>query len=524
MFEKQRLQDIYRAAKDAFDEYYYDLRTTKNEKLFLTDALKCEIYANAISLCLELYYELCDSPGLETSCRSILEALILLRMIDSDELDDEQISNFKHQSALLFYGNLFETAEDKKDRILNEELDKLMREKIPWIIEDYDKAMDAYRAKYGAKMDEIAARHAIREGLFFATKNASKRKSFTRLFKNHMKDIDETGALYQRISFFAHPWFLDNMEDFSVVREERLKDAGLCLDLVEEILNDRLTSGKSFSKGIDEEVDEAKDYVLRSQDVENICSRLCDLELDTDDPSPFAAFCLAYMRDTLTEMNLLIGLGFSEIALSKFQTICEFWSMYSIIKNAGDSLTTFALQKAFDYSTRIQLQKLGSKVRTKDVSVLQKAFEDAFENPTISFEEYKESVENGEATEKTSLSFLGEVWKGKSKSFIGLVQLAIDDLFPIAHADQKIEFAMAYLFCIDVHHATGFCYTRPRDSWVLLSHIALAGIYELLFYHAFVLSLPPNNMSEGKRLSDRLRLLLDVERLEIKQLELKYPE
>ena len=83
---------------------------------------------------------------------------------------------------------------------------------------------------------------------------------------------------------------------------------------------------------------------------------------------------------------------------------------------------------------------------------------------------------------------------------------------------------MAYLFCIDVHHATGFCYTRPRDSWVLLSHIALAGIYELLFYHAYVLSLPPNNMPEGKRLSDRLRLLLDVERLEIKQLELKCPE
>lgn len=517
---QETLDALYFVCRESFKEDYARLRKADDPKSLLVDALYCEICANTISLCIELSCDLTDSPAMETSCRSILEAIILLRMVIKNELDDEQIANFEKQSALLFYGNLFETAQEKKDELLCDDESELMKKKIDWIVADYKRALEAYRKKYGEKWDERASREAIREGLFFTYKSPSKGKSFTTLFNKHMKDVDQNGLMYKRISFFAHPWYLDNLDDLDLLRQERFRDIARCLEIVQQLFTDKLGVASQTHGAIESDLDSLGIHLQRSQAIESICSDLCQKATRSASPISYTSLCFAFLRDALTEMNIMNGLGYPEMALSKFQSVAEFWAMNALLNNSRGPKEFAALQRAFDYSTRVQIHNLGGfdKLCLKEEQVLKNAFESAFENPLISFEEYKANVS------KNSLLFLKGEPVDRAPGFLDIVRLGMEIAFPPEHSDKRKGFILSYLFSIDVHHATGFCYTENRDCWLLLSHMGLKGIYESVWLFARLMALPPYEDPTVLPLCEELIELINGETKEIANLNLKYPE
>lgn len=516
---QETLDALYFVCRESFKTNYDRLKNADDPKSMLVDALYCEVCANTISLCVELSSDLTDSPAMETSCRSILEAIILLRMVIKGELDDEQIANFEKQSALLFYGNLFETAREKKDELFSDDEARSMKKKIDWIVADYECAFEAYRQKYGEKMDERASREAIREGLFFTYKNPSNGKSFTTLFNKHMQDVDKKGLMYKRISFFAHPWYLDSLDDLEMLRQERFKDVARCLEIVQELFSDELKEASHTGGIIESDLIAIGIHFQRSQTIESICSELCQKATRPGSPISYTSLCFAFLRDALTEMNIMNGLGYPEMALSKFQSVAEFWAMNALLNKTGGPKQFTAFHQAFDYSTRIQIHNLGGfdSIGLKNDQVLKNAFESAFENPSISFEEYKTNVS------KNSLLFLKCEPVDRAPSFLEMVRLGTEIMFPPEHLNKRKGFVLSYLFSIDVHHATGFCYTENRDCWLLLSHIGLKGIYQSVWLFAMLMALS----SEGPAicpLCKSLIELIDAETNEISNLDLKYPE
>ncbi len=516
----ETLDALYFICRESFSADYERLRTADNPKSILVNALRCEVCANAISLCVELRCDLTNSPAMETSCRSILEAIALLRMVEKGELDDEQIANFEKQSALLFYGNLFETAKEKKDELFDDDASDAMKKKMDWIVADCERAFESYRKKYGEKLDEMASRTAIRESLFFTCKDPSKRNTFTALFKKHMADIDPKGLMYQRISFFAHPWYLDNLDDLDLVRQDRLKDVGRCVEILQEFFAEELKIAPRTGGSVESDLNALGIHLQRSQAVETICSGLHYTVSKALPSISYTSLCFAFLRDALTEMNIMIGLGYPEMALSKFQSVAEFWTMNALLNNANGQKEFVALHRAFDYSTRVQMRRLGSfkKLRLKDEQVLRNAFESAFAAPSISFEEYKTNIS------RNSLFFLKDEPAKKGPALLDIVRLGTEIAFPPEHLVNRKEFVLSYLFSIDVHHATGFCYTENRDCWLLLSHIGLRAIYKSMWIFAtLIASLPfgdPIVLSYCKGLIE----LIDAETKEIGDLNLKYPE
>ena len=136
--------------------------------------------------------------------------------------------------------------------------------------------MEAYRKKYRDELDERASRAAIRESLFFTNNSTKKKKrnTFTKLFEKHKNDIDPSGNLYQRISTFTHPWYVDNIDDYDLLREERIKDVDFCLKLVKEFLGDRYVDASNQTDGLDEEC--VGEYMNRSILIERVCQQLFD--------------------------------------------------------------------------------------------------------------------------------------------------------------------------------------------------------------------------------------------------------
>ena len=520
--DKKEINKLYIACRESFEEYYADLKQADDNKRFFVDALECEICANAISLCIELYCELIDSPGMETSCRSILEAMALRNMVFLNELDDEQLANFKHQSALLFYGNIFDTAQEERDRLYNDAESELLKKKIHWIVEDYERAMETYREKYGSDLDEKAARDAIRESLFFAAKNPSRLKSFTTIVNGHLRDFDKTGTMYQRISFFAHPWYVDSVDDVLAIRSERLKDVYTCLEALQGYFAARLAKVSDGMRGIEEDLSRSKDYLSNAQLIKNVCFHLHGM---TKNPLSFTSLCYAFLKDLLAEMNILIGLGYHEIALSKFQVACEFWGMNALINNVENPTQLKSIHRMFDYSTRLHLRKVGSPVSRfaniplKDAESIRAAFTLAPNDLRLSFEEYCRRIK------ADSRAFPCVFIPRERFSYMDFVRLPADLMFPVDHFYQKECFIIGYMFSIDVHHATGFCYTENRDCWATLSHGALYSIYDILigFVSLFALF---SGIAIGtiQPFLKALAGLMDSERRELNELDLKYPE
>ena len=517
---QKTLDALYSVCRKTFDTNYQQLRQTDDPKLKLVDALYCEICANTISLCVELTCDLTDSPSMETSCRSILEAIILLRMVFREELDQEQIANFEKQSALLFYGNIFDTAKEEEDELFDKNEAESMKKKIEWIVSDCEGALEAYRKKYGDKFDERASRNAIREGLFFSRKNPAKGKSFTNLFNSHMSDVDPKGLMYKRVSFFAHPWYLSDIDDLAWLREERFKDVARCLELVQELFADELENASSSDGAIEHDLDALGVHLKRSQAIESICSDLSQRSPTSESEVSFSSLCFAFLRDLLTEMNIMNGLGFPEMALSKFQSIAEFWAMNAILNNADGQKKYAALHRAFDYSTRVQIRNLGGfdELGLKEDRVLKNALESAFDNPSISFEDYKANIS------KNSLLFLKGEPVESAPSFLDIVRQGVEIVFPPDRINKRKGFVLSYLFSIDVHHATGFCYTENRDCWLYLSHLGLARTYESIWFFVWLMTLPPNEDPTVKSHLESLIELINDENQEIVNLNLKYPE
>ncbi len=518
---QKTLDALYYVCRESFKENYERLRQEDDPKSLLVDALYCERCANTVSLCIELTCGFTDSPAMETSCRSILEAIILLRMVFKGELDDEQIANFEKQSALLFYGNIFDTAKEEEDELFDKNDAESMKKKIEWIVADYERAFEAYRMKYGEKWDERASREAIREGLFFTYKKPSdkEKNKFSKLFNKHMEDVDKTHLMYKRISFFAHPWYLNSLEDLDSLRQERLKDVARCLEIVQELFSDELKDASQSAGSIESDLNALGTHLQRSQTIESICSDLCQKATRAGSPISFASLCFAFFRDTLAEMNIMNGLGFPEMALSKFQSVAEFWSMNALLNNANGPKEFAALHRAFDYSTRVHIRNLGGfeKLSLKDDWVLKDAFDSAFEKPSISFEEYKSNIT------KNSLLFLKDEPVQKAPSFLDMVRLGTEIAFPPEYSDKRKGFVLSYLFSIDVHHATGFCYTENRDCWLLLSHVGLKGIYQSIRIFAMLMALSSQD-PDAIALCKGLIELGDAETKEISNLNLKYPE
>ena len=520
IFQKA-LNKLYHVCRKTFRERYELLRQTTDDKLFLANALYCEICANTISLCIELACDLTTSPAMETSCRSILEAITLWRMLQSGDLDDEQIANYQHQSALLFYGNIFDTAEKEKDRFFSDDQSELMKKQIEWIVSDCDRAFEAYRKKYGDKLDERASREAIREGLFFTYKKPSdkKRNTFSKLFNRYVEELDRSHELYNRISFFAHPWYLDNAEDLDLVKRIRLNDVGRCLEAVQKFLSNEIENIPSAEGAIESGLRSLGSDWSRSETIESICSKLCLDFAHSARSLPFSSLCFAILRESLIEMNIMNGLGYPEIALSKFQSVAEFWAMNAILNDAADPKKFAALHHAFDYSTRIQMRNLGgfNQLPLKEEGVLQDAFTNAFEKPSITFDEYKTNVA------KNSLLFLKDERAERNLGFLDVVRSGMEIAFAPEQDDRRKQTILAYLFSIDVHHATGFCYTENRDCWRLLSHLGLRGIYQSIWLFVGLMITSPYNDPSLPPVCKTLIKLIDDETKEIGNLNLKYP-
>ena len=341
------------------------------------------------------------------------------------------------------------------------------------------------------------------------------------MFEKHKNDIDPSGNLYQKISTFTHPWYVDNIDDYYLLREERIKDVDFCLKLVKEFLGDRYVDASNQTDGLDEEC--VGEYMNRSILIERVCQQLFDKCQDEWATLSYKALCFSFFRDILTEMNILLGLGYPEIALSKFQMVCEFWAMNSVIENVKTPEALCGLEMAFDYSTRIQLHRQGSALEIKDAEILKRAYDLAFNNSNLTFEQYKESVEK--AGDNSSLYFLGSYWGERKPCMIGLVQLMTETVCFSTSIPKKSDFVMDYLFSIDVHHATGFCYTQNRDCWTLLAHSALKFTYMLLYSFAMMMAIESDEKARAMAMvNEDLKELIETEKQEIRDIELKYPD
>ena len=524
--DNKTINSIYTACRELFRERYAELRSTRDKKLLFVDALECELCANAISLCVEYFLGLIDSPAIATSCRSILEARSLLKMFYAGNLDDEQINNFEHQSSLLFYGNLFETGNQECDKILTKEEEDLLREKAYWIVEDYDRAIEAYKKKYGAKFDDAAAHAAVREGLFFASSNPSKskRKTFTNLFNKYMTDIDGSGMMYKRVSFFAHPWYIDNLGDLNSVIEAKQKDVERCLQIVQEMYNEKINSITGNESGIEHDLASIGNHEERAQDIRYACSKAYDMAIGSNGHISYTAFSFRVLKNVLFEMNILNGLGYPELALSKFQSLCEFWGTNALVNNVSGVEQWKAIQCAFDYSTRIQLHKLCQgfdvfrNIPLKGQEVLRSAYDAASHNAVVSYEDYLVGIQ------KDSFSFLRPFYPNANTNFLDLTR-AVSNISIPNRKNRNKQFMLAYFFSIDVHHATGFCYTENRDCWALLSHYALISIYESFYIFMSIAGTTSDSAAWAARPAlVRIEKLIGIEQNESKDLSLKYPE
>lgn len=441
--------------------------------------INSDIISNALNILTNYLSGNIESAGVDLSCRSILEAMVILKMGASGDITNNQKKIYRYLYAYVDDDNFHSVMKDLPDDFKHESLKKMK--------EDKEKAKQAMLKHFVCSERDLKDRKiSIDDPCFYLKTNLRDDIRFSKLLEKYPLGDGSEIQSYEFFSMFIHPRCEMNPE-----AQERLM--GIRKTYIDQVLNYVFDYLKSCNLHWYDE--DALDFdheffynPLLANNVHNvkemeyliylIKNQVCDL------PSGYDAFTWQFLervRYLVLDMMTSLSLGYREHVITCFKSFVEEYSVFFAIGSVETKEEFDYIKKGYWITSRIQLdahfQELGIKVTSTPEDEIKDIYEHYYKDK-YKMDKYQSFYWE---LRRNSLFFLAK----EKKSFNKYVRALIEDVFVNDEVESK-DVMTLYRISKDMSHASGYNFNATAGMVDVSAQKVLLYTYKLLIH--FVLS------------------------------------
>lgn len=465
------LQDLYKTLRrhdvDILKHFNDD---NLNDFDYLYYAINSDIMSNALSIVINMLMKNEESPGLDNNARAIIEGFVILKMLCSGNISEEQQKIFRNHFAIVDYENFKKWIKNDKENPAFAKIQKRYDDSVCYLTKYFNCSKKDLHG-YFANLDDP---------LFYLKKSLKEDIGFTNLLYTYPIFNEKTLMIYEFFSIMIHPRFENSVSLEKSIQNLRKNYIDVVLDYVVNYLK----AGKLLV--IDDSLpsfdDDFTNNPLLVNNVNNIKQMSIafgmlveDICILKDGYNGFDLFFFKTICPLIMDMMLCESLGYNEQVISKFKSFMEIASVHTTI-NCVDNMDEFiALKNAFAFSSKLQLDEhlksmnLGSE--EYELVGLRELYENHYKAKfnVASYEEFEKGMRNN------SLYFLNP---NGAKSYNKYVRNSINKIF--SDDDIRDELFEMYKLSKDMNHASGYSFNSSPGVADFHSHLVLHAVFTWL--------------------------------------------
>lgn len=475
--------------------------------------INSDIISNALNILTNYLSGNIESAGVDLSARTILEAMVILKMDGAGDISENQKKMYRYLYAYVDADNFHSVMKDMPEDFENENLIRLN--------DDKEKATKAMLEHFGCTERDLKDRKiSIDDPCFYLKKNLRDDIRFSKLLEKYpLGDGSEIDA-YEFFSMFIHPrcemdprilealvdvrkMYVDNVLNYVY---EYLKSCNLlwykedALDFDHEFFyNPLLTNNVTNVKGFE--------YLIHL-----IKKQLCFLPNGED---VFTWQFLERVRYLVIDMMTSISLGYREHVIAIFKSFVEEYSVFFAIGSVETKEEFDYIKQAYWVTSRIQLdahfEKLGMKGNSTPENEIQKLYDEYYKDK-YGLKDYKKFYWE---LRRNSLYFLGK----EKKSYNKYVRELIEDVFSSDEHESK-DVMTLYRISKDMSHASGYNFNATASMVDASSQKVLIYTYKFLLHFILNASITLEEHGIKTDVKPLVDAIKDLQSMHIEALEL----
>ena len=444
-----------------------------SDKNYFFYGINNDIISNTLNVLINYLSGNIESAGVDISCRSIIEAFVIMQMDAREEITDLQKKIYRYSYSFVDLDNyrILLTKEQKEDKFLKR------------VVKDKEIATQAMMEHFKCSKDVLKNFKASSDDpCFYLKKKWNEQFTFAFQLKKHPFRDEKTLNMYAFFSLFIHP----RCEMNPSIEESIMSVRNLYIDNVINIVVEYLRECKLFitKEEAAQTTDFDKDFFynpLLLNNVNNIkcieslfnqlISEACILKNGDD---LFTWHFIEKTKYLIIDLMISESLGYKEHVISTIKPLIEEYSVFFAVNSIEDLNEFNSIKKAFWLSSRLQLDahfnKLGSTNDVTPEDEINKLYESYYKNKynLDSIDVFKNNLKNN------SYYFLSN----EEKSYNKYVKTLIKDLFN--NEKESKDLMVLYKISKDMCHASGYNFNATEGVVDVSYHKALFYTWKLV--------------------------------------------
>lgn len=473
--------------------------------------INSDIISNSLNILTNYLSGNIQSAGVDNSCRSIIEAFVILLMDADGKISEVQKTIYRYLYAYVDIDNFHSFLNDiDKDDI-----------RIKTIYDDKEKAKDAIIKHFNCEAKHLKNRNiGIDDPCFYLKSRLKDNIKFSKLLELYPINDEKQIKMYEFFSIFIHPRCEMNINVENIIMHVRnlyvdtvlkivyeyLKNCGLLIDEKEN--NDISDFNQDFF--YNPLLQNNVVYVKNIEIIFNmLIDKLCKLKEGED---LFTWHFLEKSKYLFIDMIISESLGYNEHVITCFKSFVEEFGVLFSINSIKDLREFNYVKKAFWCSSRIQIDNHFKELGWKDATIPESEIKKLYE------EYYKEKYQLNDFSKfyndlkMNSFYFLDK----EKRSYNKHVKLAIESIFTDIN-ESKDVFTL-YKISKDMSHASGYSFNASEGLVNICAHKAVFYSFKILNNYLLNAAITLNENNEECDLSNIIELIntfIEVEGNEI---------
>lgn len=468
--------------------------------------INSDIISNSLNILTNYLSGNIESAGVDISARSILEAMVILKMNGSGAISDNQKKIYRYQYAYVDDDNFHSIMKDMPEGFEHENITRLKADK--------EKAKQAMLEHFGCAERDLKDRKiSIDDPCFYLKQKLRDDIRFAKLMEKYPLGDGSEIESYEFFSMFIHPRCEMNYE----VEESIMKIRKTYIDQVLNYVFDYLKACDLLTYD-DTALDFDHEFFYNPLLVNNVNNvkgfeyliHLIKMQLcfNGNLEDVFAWQFLEKVRYLVIDMMVSLSMGYKEHVIACFKSFVEEYSVFFAIGSVETQKDFEYIKKAYWITSRTQLDAHFQELGIKGASVQEEDVKDIYEN--YYKEKYKMPKYENFYYEirKNSLFFLGK----EKKSYNKYVRELIEDVFSTTEARSKDAMTL-YRISKDMSHASGYNFNATTGIVDTSAQKVLIYTYQFLLHFILNASLTLEETgikTEVKQLLDAIKNLQSI--------------
>lgn len=466
--------------------------------------INSDILSNTLNILINYLSGNIESAGVDNSCRTIIEAFVILKMDASGDISEKQKEIYKYSYSLVDFDNFH----------LFQKEGKFESKVIKRVQEDRNKAKKAIMEHFNCSEQDLLKKNiSIDDPCFYLKKSLKDDIRFSKLLEKYPVHNEDSIKMYEFFSLFIHPRCEMNPQIEEALMSVRQLYIDNVIDLVYEYLKATkllvVDAGTADFNGDFFYNPLLQNNVHNVKDVEfafhMMMEKLCKLPGGVD---WFTWHFLERTKYLLIDMMISLSLGYKEHVISCFKSFIENYAVFYCVGTAETQNDFDNMKRGFWISSRLQLDCHFYELGMKKPSMDEKEIVDIFNNyykDKYHLTNYKKFYWD---IRRNSLYALSD---GK-KSYNHLVKNLLESAFP--DKNERDEAMTLYKISKDMSHASGYNFNASEGVVDVSCHNVLIHSYKMIMH--FLLNATETLCEHGievsmKEIFDMFKLLLEMQ-------------